>query len=133
MFGYTDKSMLNAMERQEGAEGQVPRRISAYARAKAVILSRFGCTTPEKKARLVVILGIAVSLLLRVNETLLSHNNQAQKYVFSYIMSGQWGKGLNLFAFTAAGLLLISMLILMLVVRPKLFSAVRLSANTAAP
>lgn len=117
MFGYTDKSMLNAMERQEGAEGQVPRRISAYARAKAVILSRFGCTTPEKKARLVVILGIVVSLLLQVNGTLLSHNNQAQNYVFSYIMSGQWGKGLNLFAFTAAGLLLISMLILMLVVR----------------
>ena len=55
-------------------------------------------------------------ILTRLKDSFIRNTYEANNYLFSYIMSGQWDKGLNLFALTAAILLLVSIFLLLLAV-----------------
>ena len=116
LHGYTEKSLESAAVRQEGAEEQAALNRSRYARAKALVLNRLNCKTPEKKARFVFLLEVALVILTRLKDSFIRNTYEANNYLFSYIMSGQWDKGLNLFALTAAILLLVSIFLLLLAV-----------------
>lgn len=117
LHGYTDAAVERMLQKQEETPVNVPYKSTAYDRYKAMILNKLGCTTPEKKARYVMILGFVGAILSMVQTALLKNDYGTNHYVFSYIMSGQWDRGINLFALTAVILLFASLFIVMLAVR----------------
>lgn len=118
LFGYTYK-VIGKIENGEAGGNKKPEegKRSTIAGAEKRFLKKIGGTTPEKKARLVFRVAVALFIINMLLGNSGGGDEVGSSYVISYILSRNWEKGLNLFAITAIIMLFCSIMLLTMFAR----------------